>query len=206
MSGDRLRQALEALLSRPPHESREAFLLRHEELRDLLEPMVDAEVTSSAAPDVADDAVTLDSGGGDSACAGRLGRLARHAAQEPRYRVLGEVARGGMGAILRVWDEDLRRKLAMKVILGKGEPAQDSGTPAVSPDVLARFLEEAQVTGQLDHPGIVPVHELGVDGEGRIYFTMRLVQGQDLKAIYELVRTEAEGWSLTRAPSLLLKA
>ena len=71
-----------------------------------------------------------------------------------------------MGAILKVWDEDLRRSLAMKVILGKGDGAIGGETPPVDRRLLARFLEEAQVTGQLDHPGIVPVHELGLDAEG----------------------------------------
>jgi serine/threonine-protein kinase len=56
-------------------------------------------------------------------------------------------------------------------------PSQDralAGSPAESedPQVLSRVLEEAQVTSQLDHPGIVPVHELGLDPEGRVYFTM----------------------------------
>jgi serine/threonine protein kinase len=74
-----------------------------------------------------------------------------------RYEVRGEIGRGGMGAVLHVWDDDLRRSLAMKVILESAANQQG----------LARFLEEAQVTGQLDHPGIVPVHELGLDQDGR---------------------------------------
>ena len=92
-----------------------------------------------------------------------------------------------MGAVLRVWDEDLRRHLAMKVMLGKGV-RRAGGARSGSPTTLARFLEEAQVTGQLDHPGIVPVHELGLDAEGRVYFTMRLVKGATSKAVFELVR------------------
>ncbi|MCE9592609.1 MAG: SUMF1/EgtB/PvdO family nonheme iron enzyme [Planctomycetes bacterium] len=118
-----------------------------------------------------------------------------------RYRVQEHVASGGMGAILKVWDEDLRRNLAMKVVLrAEGEPQNDSGSPA-----LARFIEEAQVTGQLDHPGIVPVHEIGLDEQGRVYFTMRLVAGRDLEAIFALVREGKEGWTQTRAVGVLLK-
>jgi len=131
----------------------------------------------------------------------RLGKKSAGA----RYRLEGEVARGGMGAILRVWDEDIRRHLAMKVVLGKGEARTDGGTPAVKPDQLARFLEEAQVTGQLDHPGIVPVHELGIDHDGRVFFTMKLVKGRDLKSIYDLVFEGKEGWNETRALSVILK-
>ncbi|MCY2960276.1 MAG: serine/threonine-protein kinase [Planctomycetota bacterium] len=121
-----------------------------------------------------------------------------------RYRLEGEVARGGMGAILRVWDEDIRRHLAMKVVLGQA--AESGETPPVESRVLARFLEEAQITGQLDHPGIVPVHELGLDADGRVYFTMKLVKGRHLGAIYDLVAAGHEGWNETRALGVLLKA
>lgn len=109
-------------------------------------------------------------------------RLQGDGPRDKRYRLLGKVAEGGMGAILRVWDEELRRTLAMKVVLGKSGAASGE-TPPVDPKTLGRFLEEAETTGQLDHPGIVPVHELGLDANGRVYFTMKLVKGQDLKAV-----------------------
>ena len=92
----------------------------------------------------------------------------------------------------------------MKVVLGKGESGKGD-TPRVDPKTLGRFLEEAQVTGQLDHPGIVPVHELGLDSDGQVYFTMKLVKGRDLKAIFDLVHEGKEGWSQTRALNVLLK-
>ena len=66
----------------------------------------------------------------------------------------------------------------MKVVLGQAN--DDAIASRIDPRQLLRFLEEAQVTGQLDHPGVVPVHELGVDAEGRVYFTMRLVKGVEL--------------------------
>ncbi len=121
-----------------------------------------------------------------------------------RYRLEGEVARGGMGEILRVWDEDLRRHLAMKVVLGQSSATSE--TPPVAEHILARFLEEAQITGQLEHPSIVPVHELGLDSEGRVYFTMKLVKGRHLASVYELVHSGAESWTETRALGVLLKA
>jgi serine/threonine protein kinase/WD40 repeat protein len=135
---------------------------------------------------------------------GFLSELGQRRRQGGRYRLEGQLARGGMGEILRVWDADLRRWLAMKVVLGKEFP----GDPGSTPDVrtLGRFLEEAQVTGQLDHPGVVPVHELGVDERGRAYFTMRLVKGRDLKAIFGLVRDVQEGWTQTRVLGVLLKS
>ncbi len=131
-----------------------------------------------------------------------LQRLRTHLGGQSRYQVRGEVARGGMGLILRVWDEDLRRELAMKVVLGqKGQAALED----IPPKVLGRFLEEAQVTGQLDHPGIVPVHELAIDAVGGVFFTMRLVRGRDLKEIIELVHAGRDGWTLTRALWAMLK-
>jgi len=117
-----------------------------------------------------------------------------------RYEVLEEIARGGMGAILRVRQDELDRDLAMKVMLG-GESIMDADAR-----ILARFLDEAVVTGKLEHPGVVPVHELGLDGKGRVFFTMKLVRGSDLAEIFERVSTGAEGWTQTRAIGVLLKA
>lgn len=122
-----------------------------------------------------------------------------------RYHIKGEVAHGGMGAVLRVWDEDLKRHLAMKVLLGKGAPIEKGDTPPVDKHVLARFLEEAQVTGQLDHPGIVPIHELGLEGSGQVYFTMKFVQGQTLAEVFEELHEGRGGWTQARTLNLLLK-
>jgi len=134
-----------------------------------------------------------------------LRRLRAHAPKNSRYRLLGEVGRGGMGAVVRVWDEDLRRTLAMKVVLGREDSAGKGPTPPVDSRTLGRFLEEAQVTGQLDHPGIVPVHELGLGSDGQVYFTMRLVRGEDLKAVFGHVESGHEGWNTTRALGVMLK-
>ncbi len=121
---------------------------------------------------------------------------------DSRYESRGEIARGGMGAVLRIWDKNLDRPLAMKVILGQAERAGD--TPPAETAKVARFLEDAQVTGQLDHPGIVPVHELGLDPGGRVYFTMRLVKGRDFSEILQEVG-KSEEWTLARALEVLLK-
>ena len=89
-----------------------------------------------------------------------------------------------------------RHELVQRLFVRAGE---------LSGEQRARFLEEAQVTGQLDHPGIVPVHELGLDSEGRVYFTMKLVKGEDLRSIFAQVETGEHGWNLTRALGVLLK-
>jgi serine/threonine-protein kinase len=90
------------------------------------------------------------------------------------YAVLHEVGRGGRGIVYRVRDPELNRPLAVKVLRPElhGEP-----------DAVRRFLEEAQVMGQLQHPGIVPVHAVGRLPDGRPYFAMKLVQGRTLAAL-----------------------
>jgi serine/threonine protein kinase/formylglycine-generating enzyme required for sulfatase activity len=110
-----------------------------------------------------------------------------------RYRDLGEIARGGMGRILRVRDVVMMRDLAMKVGLRGGRATQ------------ARLAEESLITGRLEHPGIVPVHDRGVDAEGRAYFTMRLIEGRDLREIVRLVHEGEEGWTLPRAIEVVLR-
>jgi serine/threonine protein kinase len=99
--------------------------------------------------------------------------------QGRRYKLGQIVASGGMGAILDAKDVNVRRSVAMKVLLDPEEASQE--------DVL-RFIEEAQVTGQLQHPSIVPLYELGVDAGGNVFYTMKFVQGQTLKAILRSIR------------------
>src|SRR5262245_8664322 len=90
-----------------------------------------------------------------------------------RYQLSGEIARGGMGAVLRGRDVDLGRDLAIKVLLPKH---------VHRPEVAQRFVEEAQIGGQLQHPGVVPVYDIGRFGE-RPFFTMKLVKGHTLQAL-----------------------
>jgi serine/threonine-protein kinase len=98
------------------------------------------------------------------------------------YQVLGEIARGGMGVILKGHDTDLGRDVAMKVLAK--ELAQ-------RPEVVQRFIEEAQIGGQLQHPGIVPVYELGLMADERPYFTMKLVKGRTLATLFSERATPA---------------
>ena len=91
-----------------------------------------------------------------------------------RYQLFGEIARGGMGAVLKGRDLDLGRDLAVKVLLSSHRD---------TPELVRRFVEEAQIGGQLQHPGIVPVYELGAFADQRPYFTMKLVKGRTLAAL-----------------------
>lgn len=92
-----------------------------------------------------------------------------------KYETKSKLGQGGMGEVYKVLDRDLRREVAMKMLR-----AQPAG--GIEEDML-RFIKEAQATGRLEHPNIVPVHDLGVDGEGRIYFTLKYVQGLSLKEV-----------------------
>ncbi|MEM6468392.1 MAG: tetratricopeptide repeat protein [Planctomycetota bacterium] len=92
----------------------------------------------------------------------------------PRYQLHGEIARGGMGAIVKARDVDLGRTLAIKVLLD-----EHGDNPAIA----ERFIEEAQIGGQLQHPGIAPVYELGQMPDDRPFFSMKLVKGDTLAAL-----------------------
>lgn len=103
------------------------------------------------------------------------------AGEGQKYTVNEMIARGGMGVILNCRDLNVRRNVAMKVSLKSGP--SDRGQ-------LLRFIEEAQVTGQLEHPGIVPIYELAVDTGDNVFYTMKLVKGRTLK---ELLKALADG-------------
>jgi serine/threonine-protein kinase len=99
------------------------------------------------------------------------------------YQILGEIARGGMGVILKGHDTDLGRDVAVKVLDSK---------LAQRPEVVQRFVEEAQIGGQLQHPGIVPVYELGLMADDCPYFTMKLVKGHTLASLFLQRKTPAD--------------
>jgi WD40 repeat protein/serine/threonine protein kinase len=103
--------------------------------------------------------------------------------QAGRYRTLGEHARGGMGRILLVHDVYLGRDVALKELAPEASlEVADPSTPIRrTTGFLSRFLQEARITGQLEHPAIVPVYELGVRPDGTLYYTMKLVRGRTLR-------------------------
>jgi serine/threonine-protein kinase len=96
--------------------------------------------------------------------------------------VAGELARGGMGVVLQASDPDLGRDLAVKLLQDRHRD---------DPDLARRFVEEAQIGGQLQHPGVVPVYEVGRLG-GLPYFTMKLVRGRTLAALLAGRKAPAE--------------
>ncbi len=88
-----------------------------------------------------------------------------------RYLLGDEIARGGMGAIIRGHDRLLGRELAIKVMLAGGTS---------DPSLIRRFVDEAQICGQLQHPGITPVHDIGTLGDSHPFFAMKLIKGETL--------------------------
>lgn len=116
----------------------------------------------------------------------------------PRYQRLAIIGEGATGEIWRVLDRDLNRTMAMKIM----KPSLRE-----KPTQLARFIEEAQITAQLEHPGIVPIHECGRLSDGRYYFTMKEIKGQSLSEVIDTFHdaattshwgTTPEGWNLRR--------
>ncbi len=91
-----------------------------------------------------------------------------------KYKFERSLGMGGMKAVLQVWNMDTARSMAMAVMLNSDDrPAED----------VQRFLNEARITAMLEHPNIVPVHEIGVDNSGSPYFTMKLLRGKTLEQL-----------------------
>jgi len=87
-----------------------------------------------------------------------------------RYQFVGEIGRGGMGTVYEAEDRELGRHVAVKILT----------VSSVEPQIAARMLREARIIASLEHPGIVPVHDVGALPDGRIYYTMKLVRGKRL--------------------------
>ncbi len=119
------------------------------------------------------------------------------ASRGERYEDMGLIGEGGMGEVRRVWDTVLHRAVAMKIL--RKDLAERE-------DLVLRFVEEAQATGQLEHPGIVPVYDLGYTRDGRPYFTMKEIRGRSLLDVIEELHLEstddwgtpASGWTFQR--------
>ena len=99
--------------------------------------------------------------------------------RKERYSIEQEIAKGGMGQVELVKDNDLKRTVALKSML----PAQASRQNA-----LERFVEEAQMTGQLEHPNIVPIYDIGIDSKNRVYFTMKFIEGWTLEKVIQKLK------------------
>lgn len=110
------------------------------------------------------DETTLSSGANDTVVSSDLDAPPSQIDPKRRYAGAREIGQGGMGRVLRVTDTALNRPVAMKLLQQEGS----SGA--------ARFIQEARITGRLEHPNILPVHDFGFNEEGELFFTMKLVE------------------------------
>jgi serine/threonine-protein kinase len=95
--------------------------------------------------------------------------------ERTRYEPVKLLGAGGMGEVVLVQDQDIARRVAVKRLL-----------PGMThPSVLARFVDEIRTVGRLEHPNIVPIHDVGVDDLGRYFFVMKYVEGETLETIIE---------------------
>jgi serine/threonine-protein kinase len=98
--------------------------------------------------------------------------------EKPRYEEVKTLGAEGMGEVALVRDHDIGRTVALKRML-----------PEVArPATLARFVDEVRTIGALEHPGIVPVHDVGIDERGRYFFVMKYVEGETLEHVIERLR------------------
>jgi eukaryotic-like serine/threonine-protein kinase len=118
--------------------------------------------------------------------------------ERPRYQMVARLGEGGMGEVYVAFDQDLRRHLALKTVRGESDKA-----------TIWRFLKEAQVLGQLAHPNIVPVYEMGLTETQKPYYTMPVVHGQTLHEILSSILLEDPAYlrvfSLTRLIQIFLQ-
>lgn len=139
-------------------------------------PSTRESLAAAGGPEVEATLEQVGSGPGDDP--GRTGtfHVGTVTSEGQRFRVLRPHARGGLGAVFVALDGELNREVAVKQILDHH---------ADDPVSRQRFLIEAEITGGLEHPGIVPVYGLGTYGDGRPYYAMRFIRGDSLKEAIE---------------------
>jgi serine/threonine protein kinase len=114
-----------------------------------------------------------------------------------KYEILEKLAGGGQGDVWKVWDFELRRCAAMKRISEQTVAYQSA---------VYRFLAEAQIASQLEHPGILPIFDVGLDPDGRPYYTTQLLPGTTLEDAWRQIHErKASEWNVNRALELMLR-
>ncbi|MFT6396093.1 MAG: serine/threonine-protein kinase [Bradymonadia bacterium] len=111
-----------------------------------------------------------------------------------RYLIGAELGRGGVGRVLKAFDRDLGRTVAMKLPLYWPLPEDEAD----------KFIEEAQATGQLEHPNIVPIYDIGRLPTGELYYTMKRVQAYSLRDVIEGLKNNVEHLVAEYGPTRLL--
>jgi eukaryotic-like serine/threonine-protein kinase len=148
---------------------------------ELLDTVANPDTPSPPEPQADMEGTTAWAGGSpDGATAPAISPIP--APKAARFRIIRPHAKGGLGEVYLAWDEELERNVALKEI--REEHAQ-------SERLRERFVREAEINGNLEHPGIVPVYGLGAYPDGRPYYAMRFVEGDTLKVALERFHAEA---------------
>lgn len=113
-----------------------------------------------------------------------------------RYQPIAELGRGGTARVVRAFDPDLNRTVAIKILLDE----------RTSESSLARLLAEAQVIAQLEHPAIVPIYDIGRTADGTLYYTMKEIRGHNLRHLLAKLRAGAPQLSARWDRKALLRA
>ena len=102
---------------------------------------------------------------------------------QTRYENDKLLGRGGMGEVKLAHDHDIGRKVAVKRLLDDANP-----------HAVARFIDEVRTVGSLEHPNIVPIHDVGVDEDGALFFVMKYVEGETLSSIVDKLAAGDAGY------------
>ena len=126
--------------------------------------------------------------------------MARAPTRLARYEIRGELGRGGMGVVYEAWDPELERAVAIKVLADARRP---------SAEALEQLTEEGRVTARLEHPGIVPLYDMGHQPDVGLFLVMRRVEGRSLAQLLHDLRSgepaTAAAWSLRRLLSAFVQ-
>ena len=117
----------------------------------------------------------------------------------PRFQLVGALGRGGVGEVYAANDQDIGRRVAIKRVRSDRK----------SRDAVLRFVQEVRTTGQLDHPNIVPIHDVGREDDGTVYFVMKYLDGESLESLIGRLRGgDAEAlayWTFERRVALFMQ-
>ncbi|NOZ87818.1 MAG: protein kinase [Deltaproteobacteria bacterium] len=104
-----------------------------------------------------------------------------------------ELGRGALGRVVELFDNNLGRKVALKYLsIDSDSPLDSASRMSGTSETIARFLREAKVTAQLEHPNIVPVHDLGIRKDGTLFYTMKMVKGRTFSEVLKSCKTLGE--------------
>ncbi len=134
-----------------------------------------------------------------------LERLEQRSDDGSNYVVAESIGGGSSSDVRRARDMQLDRELAMKIARTSLKDLRDGTASTLERRRLQRFIAEARLTARLDHPGVLPLHSVGLDDDGHLYFTMPLVHGAGFASVIAQARAGENDWNEFRALEVLLR-